>query len=405
MAEQLPDELQKNALVGKRVDALIIGGGPVGLLLAIGLARQGRHIALVERMPPKQSPSFDGRVLALSYGSKKILDALGVWSGLASCVTAIEHVHVSQKGYLGLTHLHADEMKVPALGYSITAFDLGNVLWKIAAEMPEIELYTESTLRTFEQTESTVSATVEQTGGKPQQFQTRLLIGADGTDSQVRKVLELPLKVKQYDAFGVIAKITSAEHPNGWAYERFTEEGPVALLPMAGQDHKAVMVVPEHQVDAVKAMSDEAFIEAFTEKMGARFGGFVAVSERVAYPLKETYVDQMVKGRVVLMGNASHTQHPVAAQGLNLGISDISDFLALSMSVEDLGNAEMLAAYEQQRHPEHEKIMGFTDGLIQVFQNSSAVVGHLRGLGLMAVEALPRLRKRLTKLGMGLAGK
>lgn len=401
----MASQISSNAAERTVIDAFINGGGPVGLILAIGLAAQNRQVVLVEKSLPKKGPSFDGRVLALSYGSRLVLEQLGVWQQLEPYVTEILDIHVSQKGFMGVTHLHASEMKVPALGYSVTAFDLGQVLWEVAQQTQNIQLFTECSLEGFEQHETHVSIDVQCSKNETQSlaFDAKLLVGADGTYSKVREILELPLEESDYGAFGFIAKIETELNPNGWAFERFTSEGPVALLPMGGHFHKAVMVVPSAKMDEVKALSDHEFIARFSEKMGERLGRFVSVSERVAYPLKEAYVPQMVVGRTVLMGNASHTQHPVAAQGLNLGISDIQVFLNAMNTVGDLGDEDTLLSYQATQQAHHQKIMGFTDSLIQVFQTPSSVVGHMRGMGLMAMEAMPSLRKRLSKMAMGLA--
>ena len=395
-----------------KTDFLIAGGGPVGLMLAIGLAQQGLKVVLAERFKPAElsneklsevKNSFDGRVLALSYGSRLALEKLTLWQSLSSHVTDIEHVHVSQKGYLGITKLHAQEANVPALGYSIQSSDLGHVLWQEASQQANITLLCPATLLQFTQDETTVSAEVE-LDDQRLQVEARMMIGADGTDSKVRQILGLELQEKSYDAFGVIAQIETEFHPAGWSYERFTEEGPVALLPMKGHFHKAVMVCPAEQISEIKQLNDEAFIERFAEKMGERLGRFVSVSPRMAYPLKETYVEQMVSGRAILMGNASHTQHPVAAQGLNLGIRDIDEFLAyfrLTENRDRLNDVTFLKEYAESRKQDHEKVMGLTDSLIQVFQHTSPVVGHLRGVGLIAMQAVPKLRKRFTRFAMG----
>lgn len=382
-------------------DAIIVGGGPVGLMLSIGLAEQGRKVLLVERSLPEFSPSFDGRVLALTYASKRFLEQLNIWQKLEPHTTSIEHVHVSQKGYMGLTHLHAKEMNVPALGYSVTASDLGNVLWSNAEAHKSIRVLTESELVSYEQQDDKMLVQL-QVQDTLFTFQSLLLVGSDGTQSKVRELMGVELQEKSYDAFGVIAKIETELNPQGWSFERFTKEGPVALLPMTENFHKAVMVLPSKKMDWVKSLNDKEFIQAFSEKMGERLGRFLSVSERVIYPLKETYALEMAKGRTVLMGNAAHTQHPVAAQGLNLGIADIQVFLEVVQENSDIGEPSGLQVYQIKQQPHHEKIMGLTDGLIHIFQNASPVIGHMRGIGLMVMEAAPALRQRFTRMGMGI---
>lgn len=403
-------------------DVLIVGGGPVGLMLAIGLGQAGYQVVLAEQYEPKPGAanSFDGRVLALSHGSMLVLKRLGIWVELLPFVTEIHHVHVSQKGYLGLTTLHADEVGVAALGYSIQSSDLGAVLWAHAKKQTGLTLLCPAQLMDFSQDEHTVNAQLQRAGSagessctadcesnlnEPYRLQAKLIVGADGTQSRVRQILGLPLQEKSYDAFGVVAQIATEQHPQNWAYERFTPNGPVALLPMHGHFHKAVYVCPKADIEAVRALDDAGFIELFAQQMGERLGAFTQVSPRVIYPLTETYVEQMFKGRALLMGNASHTQHPVAAQGLNLGIRDIDEFLhnmpAGVQPEHDIGAVDWLARYAALRQPDHEKVMGLTDTLISVFQHKASVVGHLRGLGLMAMQMMPSVKKRFSRFAMG----
>jgi len=386
----------------------ISGGGPVGLLLAIGLSNQGKKVILAEQYPAagdntvseQVKNSFDGRVLALSKGSQACLQELGVWKALQNFTTPIEHIHVSQKGYMGITTLHADEVDVDALGFSVQSRDLGSVLWEVASQKKNITLLAPAVLESFSEERDAVVIKVQESADSILKVKAKLIVGADGTQSKVREILGLEIQEKSYEAFGVLAQIETEQHPQGWAYERFTEDGPVALLPMNGCAHKAVLVCPSEQLEEIKALDDAGYIALFASKMGGRLGCFTKVSPRIVYPLKETYVPQMTKGRAILMGNASHTQHPVAAQGLNLGIRDIEVFLEQVKDIDDVGSTEMLESYAVHREPDHQKVMGMTDSLIQLFQHSSPVVGHLRGIGLMAMQAMPGLKRRFSKFAM-----
>lgn len=398
----------------EKCDVFISGGGPIGLMLAIGLSYQGRKVVLAEKYAPQVNVpeaaqnAFDGRVLALSKGSQAFLQSIQVWQALAPFTTPIEHVHVSQKGYLGITTLHADEVDVDALGFSVQSSDLGAVLWNVASGIENISLLCPMQLQGFTEKNQTVTIELADSanddgsdyGHLTHTVEAQLIVGADGTQSQVRQILALPIEEKSYNAYGVLAQIETEQHPQGWAYERFTEEGPVALLPMQGHAHKAVMVCPADALKTIEALTDDEFMALFAEKMGERLGRFVKVSPRSIYPLKETYVAQMTKGRAVLMGNASHTQHPVAAQGLNLGIRDIETFLNAGQDIQDLGDQAWLLEYASSRESDHKKVMGLTDSLIQIFQHRSPVVGHLRGLGLMAMQAMPGLKRRFSKFAM-----
>lgn len=399
-------------------DVLIAGGGPVGLSLALGLSQLGAKVELVEAIEPKPGAknSFDGRVLALSDGSKQIFQRLNLWQKLENLVTEIHHVHVSQQGFLGLTLMHAEEMGVQALGYSIRASDLGEVLWQAVQADENIKIHCPAKVKTFEQIKVTTQPdlVVDQVkvelevAGETLVRTAQLIVGADGTNSQVRKTLGLPLIENSYDAWAILAQVETEKPHENWAFERFTTEGPVALLPLKTHSHKLVYVAPSSQYQALLALDDDAFKAAFTKKMGERFGRYQEISKREAYPLKETYVEQVVVKNAILMGNASHTQHPVAAQGLNLGLRDVDEFIQglqqLNSNCAQPGlvmvDPNFLASYEKSRQQDHKKVMGLTDGLIKVFEHSSPLVGHARGLGLMALQLLPGLKKRLAKFSM-----
>ena len=413
-------------------DFLISGAGPVGLILAIGLARKGHEVIVAEKFTPdfakkteQEDNAFDGRVLALSQGSVDVLNEYGIWPALSELSTPIKKVHVSQKGYLGLTTISSEELEVNALGYSVQGWDLGAQLWQLAESHDKVQLlskvefdrFSQSTETETTKTESSKAFSVVSVLKDTQtdsmiEVQSHCLIGADGTDSQVRKGLGFELHTKDYGAFGILARIETRNEHQGLAFERFTSQGPMALLPMADKFHKAVWVCSADDKDRILAMDDETFMQAFSARMGERFGGFVSVSKRLAYPLKETSLEHISKDCVLLMGNAAHTQHPVAAQGLNLGIKDVSEFIDALNAFEqefnrpvDLSNqdilSELIAEYAVNQQKQHHKVMGMTDGLIQIFEHPSPIVGHARGLGLAALQILPPLKKRFARFAMG----
>ena len=380
-------------------ELIVVGGGPVGLALAIGAQREGVRTVVIERSAPRQTEgtAFDGRMLALNLASQQLLARIGVWDALAPHTTPIEHVHVSQQGHFGLTLMHAEEMGVPALGYSVLGADLGAVLWQVA-ERAGVQSLRPAQVVDVAVTDTGVAVQL-QDGAR---LQGELLAGADGTYSRVREAMGWPLQEKDYGAHAVLAQVRTRQPHRGWSFERFTPTGPVALLPHRTHHHKAVYVCPNEELDRVMALDDHGWLDAFTAKMGPRLGGFDAVSPRLAYPLKEAYVPRVADGRVALLGNASHTQHPVAAQGLNLGLRDVADYLDALQQRDAWGSESWAKAYEQRRQRDHQAVMRMTDSLVTVFQCRLPAAGHLRGAGLVATQLLPVLKKRLARFSMGL---
>lgn len=387
--------------MAERHDLIISGGGPVGLTLALGAARLGRSVLVLEQAPPQQGGgSFDGRMLALNRASRAVLERVGAWDALIPQLTAIEHVHVSQRGHFGVMTFHAAEQGVDALGWSVPGRALGLTLRRLAQETPGITLRQPARLEDFRLTAEGVDVRFHAGEAEEQAFG-RLLVGADGTRSRVREVLGWPLEEKDYGAWAVIAQVETYHAHEGWAFERFTPDGPVALLPWRTRHHKAVMVVPDGEIDRIMALDDREWLAAFEEKMGPRFGGFATTSPRLRYPLRETYVQRVAEDRVVLLGNASHTQHPVAAQGLNLGLRDVADYLDGLAQDEALADPAWLGDYERRRQQDHRAVMGATDSLIALFQLPQPLAGHLRGAGLLGLQLAAPLKRRMAGFFMG----
>jgi len=382
-----------------QTDLVIVGGGPVGLALAIGARRQGISVVVIERSAPlrQEGTAFDGRMLALNLASRQLFERIGIWEALAPSVTPIEHVHVSQQNHFGITLMHADELGVPALGYSVLGVDLGETLWS-EARQAGVRILRPAQMVEMVVDERAVRVRLEDGSV----IQGLLLAGADGTRSRVREAMGWPLHEKDYGAHAVLAQVKSRLPHCGWSFERFTPEGPVALLPHRTHHHKAVYVCPNERLEPLMALDDTGWLEAFSRRMGPRLGGFDAVSPRVAYPLKEAYVPRVAEGRVALLGNASHTQHPVAAQGLNLGLRDVADYLDALAEREAWGKRAWAQAYEMKRQTDHQAVMGMTDSLVNVFQCRLPGAAQLRSAGLVATQLIPVLKKKLARFSMGL---
>jgi 2-octaprenyl-6-methoxyphenol hydroxylase len=390
-------------------DLLIVGGGMVGASLAIALAGRGLSIALIEAHTPgaESQPSYDDRAIALAYGSRRIFEAIGVWPVLRPLVEPILDIHVSDRGHFGFTRLNAADEGVPALGYVITARELGRVLLgRLTGGGPEV--IAPAQVVGFEDRGDHVEVEIDH-DGVVSSLACRLLVAADGGNSSIREQLDVPVVRWQYGQSAVVTNITPAQPHRNVAYERFTDTGPLALLPMTAQRCAVVWTVRDEQVEEVLALDDGAFLTAFQRRFGYRLGRFLRVGRRAAYPLSLLRVRESVRGRVAIIGNAAHTLHPIAGQGFNLGIRDVA---ALAEVVDDaasegldIGGEEVLRRFERWRVAEQRNVALATDGLARLFSNPLGVMRFGRNLGLLAMEFLPAAKHPLARGAMGLLGR
>ena len=365
-------------------DIVIVGGGPVGTTLALLLADGDYAIQLLEARADLTRPAHR-RTLALSYGSRLILERLGVWSGLRE-VTPITTIHISQRGGLGMAWLRAAEEKLPALGYVVDYAELDAALH---ARLRDSRVAVVSGARVDAVRAASGYAVVEVSHADARTPVTaRLAVVADGGAGAAQRVS------RDYDQHALIASVTTELPHNGCAYERFTPDGPAALLPQ-GAGFALVWTASPARVQALLALPDAEFLRALHQHFGDRVGQFLSVAQRASFPLGLRYTAQPARPHTVLIGNAAQMLHPVAGQGFNLGLRDAWELAARirTSTREALGGAAMLAAYTGARRLDTRGGIFFTDLLVRLFSNDNVLLHHGRSVGLAALQALPPVKR------------
>jgi 2-octaprenyl-6-methoxyphenol hydroxylase len=370
--------------VDERVNpVLIVGAGPVGAVCALALQQQGIDARVLEAQP--EDARADTRTLALSHGARLILDRLGVWDTLED-VTPIGRIHISQRGALGVARLSADEANVPALGYVLPYASLTMVLKRALADASVAVEYGAAVARIESGSDmATLHAADGSTRTAP------LVVVADGGRGEAAPK---PKFERDYNQTAVVCEVqTELPHANQ-AYERFTPEGPAALLPK-GDRYALVWTARQEEAERIAQLADDEFLAALYRHFGGRQGLFLSASPRKTFPLKLAYSGSEAADRVVRIGNAAQTLHPVAGQGFNIGLRDAWELASLcgDTPAGEIGSAAMLRAYARGRRVDVLGGVGFTDFLVRVFSNDIAPLRHARGLGLLALEVLPPLKR------------
>lgn len=389
-------------------DVLVVGGGMVGASLAHALSTLPLDVAVVEAAPPRaaEQPSYDDRSTALAYSSRRIFETLGLWRRMRPGVTPIHAIHVSDRGRFGATRLTREEQRVDALGYVIENRTLGAVLWQ-ALESGAATVHCPARVVAVRVDEDGVDVTLATAQGEAM-CRTRLLVVADGARSTTRELLGVEVTVDDYGQRAVIANVTPEQAHRNVAYERFTESGPLAMLPLSNGRCSLVWTLAPDEAQAVGALDDEGFLAALQTAFGFRLGRLQRAGERSAYPLALTRAGRVTGERFVVLGNAAHGLHPVAGQGFNLGLRDVAalaEVIADAADGADPGNARLLRRYAEWRRDDHRRVVDFTDGLVRVFTASSAPVRVARGAALVALDLLGAPRAAFARQSMGLAGR
>tara|TARA_R100001198_G_scaffold96844_1_gene88952 strand:- start:1278 stop:2468 length:1191 start_codon:yes stop_codon:yes gene_type:complete len=390
----------------------IVGGGMVGASLALALqqhaARRGWRINLIEAQPPARGqtqPSFDARSTALSHGSYLLFEQLGIWAELAGQAEPIRQIHVSDRGHPGVTRLFAEKERVPALGYVVENAALGKVL--LAALDPAVVRW-QAPARVV-RAEPARSGWLMQVEAHEQLHEqaTDLLIVADGGRSGLLEQLGIHRQVRPYGQTAIIANITSSQGHDGVAYERFTPNGPLALLPMSAGRSALVWTQPDAQVDEVMTLSDAAFLEALQDAFGFRMGALTRVGQRHAYPLSLIEAEEQVRTGLVVLGNAAHSLHPIAGQGFNLSLRDamaLADTLVDAPAHGAPGDLRLLEGYLDRQRRDQQQTIAFSDGLTRLFSNRRPVLAAGRNLGLLGMDIVAPLKSVFARQAMGLKG-
>lgn len=395
-------------------DLVINGGGMVGASLACALARYGFQIALIEAAEYGSSgqPSFDTRAIALTYSSGVVFRNLNVWQGLNNAeVTAIRQIHVSDEVANGYVRLRAQDVGREALGWNVAAHALGVQLLREISGLQNITVFSPMTLRSIEFTGSGLQAEVESSAATGvARLGAKLLIVADGSNSSLREQLDFHPRRTQYRQRALVCRIEADRKNRGSAYEYFTRSGPIALLPFGESGYSVVWTQEPEELEKTMQLSRLEFVTSLQQRINSVAGNFQQlIGERKTYPLMLSHLKQFVRPRVVVVGNASHTMHPVAGQGFNLALRDVAALAEVLTDHRkrgwDIGSYDVLAKYERWRTRESNNVTGFTDTMIRTFTNEFSVLAPARSWGLDLLQTLPPIKRRLLERTMGLYGR
>ncbi len=390
-------------------DIIIVGGGLAGNCLALALKDYGLRIALIEANTREQlqnSPAGD-RALALSAGTIKILQALNAGKGIKKKATAIKNIHISDRGHFGKARLSAKKESVEALGYVISARDIEAHVASLVEKTELVQINPARIMGLMSGLE-TVNVSLKQ-DGQSINLTAKLLVGADGSQSTVRRLLDIPQQVTQYAQTALVTTVKTSIPHNNVAFERFTESGPLAVLPVSGNHCSVVWTRSKEDAEDLISDNEEDFITKLQDCFGYKLGVLSLAAPRRAFPLSLIRAESMFSGRTVIIGNAVHQLHPVAGQGFNLGIRDVAQLAEMIIQQHqlkaDIGASEFLNRYSQARKKDHDQTIAFTDNLIKIFSSDWLPLAAARSISLTVLDHIPFAKSILSQHAMGLAGR
>ncbi|HKS54649.1 MAG TPA: 2-octaprenyl-6-methoxyphenyl hydroxylase [Steroidobacteraceae bacterium] len=397
----------------RSTDVAVCGGGLVGATLALALADLGLDVVLIEAHPfgTFGQPSFDDRTTALSNGSRRIFEALGVWSLLEREATAIRRIHVSDRGRFGFARLDAAEQGLSALGFVVVNRVMGAALWR-RLEQSSVRILAPARVRGLQLVDGRQRIDCDLGKEGSVAVEARLAIAADGAQSVLREAAGIGAQTWNYEQTALVTNVLAQRFHDHVAYERFTAEGPLALLPMSEGRIGLIWTFATDVAPTIAEVDDTAFIARLQDAFGFRLGRFMKVGARQLYPLALTRADEHIAERLAIVGNAAQTLHPIAGQGFNLGLRDaaslaevLADGRVQQQGEFDPGDGMWLERYREWRVADRSNIVRFTDGLVRVFTQPFGPIKALRNVGMLAFDLMPAAKGALSQLSMGAAGR
>ncbi|TRX54513.1 2-octaprenyl-6-methoxyphenyl hydroxylase [Thalassomonas sp. M1454] len=393
----------------QQFDIIISGAALAGASMALALSKLQKpdgtllSIAVVETFPVSdQLPkSYDARVIALSHASAAYLNELDVWQQLKPDAMAIKTIHISDCDYYGKARMYAEDYNVSALGFVSEMQAIGNAIISPLKQSANVTFFAPDSISDINWQSECVS--VQLSSG--QSIQAKLLLGCDGGQSMCRKQAKIDTTENDYQQVAIIANVTPEKPHNNRAFERFSEFGPIALLPMTDNRCSLVWTVKPEHVEPLLALSDDEFATTLADKFGRWLGDFSTVGKRFSFELKLIQANEQIHHRMALLGNAAHSLHPIAGQGFNLGIRDVEAMAkyikqALTQN-QDIGSYKVLSAYAQSREPDHKQVITLTDSLVHLFSNKYTPLVIGRGVGLKVLNYVSPLKSALAQKTMG----
>ncbi|OGT31756.1 MAG: hypothetical protein A3E87_02110 [Gammaproteobacteria bacterium RIFCSPHIGHO2_12_FULL_35_23] len=391
-------------------DICIIGGGLVGLSLALALAPLDLQIIIIEAKPPaeKNKNPDESKAIALTYTSELIFKKLSIWPALISYANPIKALYISEYGKFGRCHIKAADLKLPNLGQLVPEAILLNTLTELVGKTKNIAFIRPAKVGRVDFNQRKLQVQIEGSV-KVLSFTYRLLIAADGMDSQIRNSLHIKICKKDYKQAALVTRLNVSQDHQHTAYERFSPRGTLALLPIAPRRCALIITGDYNKIQTWQAFNEEAFLANLQQLMGYRLGRFSGLTKRLVFPLTMMVIEEQVKAGVIILGNAAHLLHPIAAQGFNLSLRDIATLTELIAEAKgehkDFAKEALLQKYNELRVKDQASTICMTNNIVDIFNSESWFLQHSRQWGLLGLEYVPFLKTLFAKQAMGMRGK